>query len=64
MFYVEVAWGITGYFFYGKSAEARRQLEVIKKSNLSLNLVEFLREIEEREAKHEECWLLMAMVKA
>ena len=38
MFFIEVALGITGYFIYGKPAEAKRQLEVIKKSNFSLNL--------------------------
>ena len=38
MFYIGVALGITGYFLYGKPAEANRQLEVIKKLNFSLNL--------------------------
>ena len=38
MFYIEVYLGITGYFIYGKPAEAKRQLEVIKKLNFSLNL--------------------------
>ena len=31
MFYFGVGLGITGYFLYGKPAEAKRQLEVIKK---------------------------------
>jgi hypothetical protein len=38
MFYLEVCLGITGYFIFGKLAEAKRQLEVIKKLNFSLNL--------------------------
>jgi hypothetical protein len=38
MFYFEVYLGITGYFLYSKTAEAKRQLEVIKKLNFSLNL--------------------------
>ncbi len=38
MFYIEVGLGITSYFIYGKPAEAKRQLEVIKKLNFSLNL--------------------------
>ena len=38
MFYFEVALGITGYFIQRKPAEAKRQLEVIKKLNFSLNL--------------------------
>jgi hypothetical protein len=38
MFYIEVCLGITDYFFYGKPAEAKRQLEVIKKLYFSLNL--------------------------
>ena len=37
MFYIEVALSITSYFIYGKPAEAKRQLEVIKKLNFSLN---------------------------
>ena len=86
MLYIEVALGITGYFL----GEVRRQLEVIKKLNFSLNLgqlfhilnptnkiivmlssclcqsiinfVKYLREIDEREAKAEESWLLKAIV--
>ena len=38
MFYIQVALGITGYFVYGKPADAKRQLEVIKKLTFSLNL--------------------------
>ena len=38
MFYIEVALRIAGCFVYGKPAEAKRQLEVIKKLNFSLNL--------------------------
>ena len=38
MFYIEIYQVITGYFIYGKPAEAKRQLEVIKKLTFSLNL--------------------------
>jgi hypothetical protein len=38
MYYIEVTLGIAGCFIYGKPAEAKRQLEVIKKLNFSLNL--------------------------
>ena len=38
MFYMEVYLGITGYFSKQKPAEAKGQLEVIKKLNFSLNL--------------------------
>ena len=38
MFYIEVALDITSYFIYGKPAEAKRQLEVIKKLNFILKL--------------------------
>ena len=38
MFYIEVALGITSCFIYGKPAEDKRQLEVIKKLNFNLNL--------------------------
>ena len=35
---MSVCLGITGYPFYGKPAKAKRQFEVIKKLNFSLNL--------------------------
>jgi hypothetical protein len=38
MFYIGVALGIAGYFSKQKPAEAKRQLEVIKKLTFRLNL--------------------------